>query len=259
MLRLLALGLSASATPASQARAQQLGPLVAAASDLQFALSEVRARYLADTGVEVRVSFGSSGNIARQITSGAPFEIFMSADEGYIGTIERAGMTRDAGRLYAIGRLALMVPHASRLQPDASLVDLRAALADGRLGKLAIANPEHAPYGRAAKEVLEGRGLWTALTGRVVMGETVSQAAQFAASGAVEAALIAQALAVAPPVASLGRFALIQEDWHAPLRQRMVLTRHAGIAAERFFTYLQGTDTRVILARYGFSLPADPG
>lgn len=259
VLRLLASALTVAALPAGQPLAQQPGALVAAASDLQFALTDVRARYLAQTGRDVRLSFGSSGNITRQIRSGAPFEIFMSADESYIADLERAGLTRDAGRLYAIGRLALMVPHGSPLRPDASLADLAAAVADGRLGKLAIANPAHAPYGRAAREVLQGRGLWEKLSGRLVLGENVSQAVQFAASGAAQAALIAQALAIAPPVAKLGQFALIPEDWHAPLRQRMVLTRNAGVAAEQFFAYLQGPEARAILARYGFSLPAGPG
>ena len=134
-------------------------PNVAAAADLKFALSEIAASYEKETGKAVKLSFGSSGNFARQIPQGAPFELFLSADEDYILKLAAAGLMQGDGRLYAIGRIALLVPHGSKLTADSELKDLGAALADGRVQRFAIANPEHAPYGRAARAALQRAGL----------------------------------------------------------------------------------------------------
>ncbi|MDF2782474.1 MAG: molybdenum transporter substrate-binding protein, partial [Geminicoccaceae bacterium] len=116
-------------------------PTVAAASDLQFALTEVANAFTAETGLDVRLAFGSSGNFARQIRQGAPFEIYLSADEDYVLSLARDGFTRDEGALYAVGRIVILVPLGSPLEADGSLEDLRAALEDGRVQKFAIANP----------------------------------------------------------------------------------------------------------------------
>lgn len=229
---------------------------VAAASDLQFVLGEIAARYQQETGHKVALSFGSSGNFARQIPQGAPFDLFLSADEEYILRLAEQGLLRDQGQLYAIGRLALLVPHGSPLQVDSGLRDLRAAVGDGRLQRLAIANPEHAPYGRAARAVLERAGLWSALQGRLVLGENVAQAAQFALSGSAQGGIVAWSLVKAPELARHGVATLIPESWHPPLRQRMALTRHASEDASRFYDYLQLPAARAIFERYGFSLPA---
>src|SRR5690625_1869513 len=129
--------------------------LVAAASDLQFALEELAARFTEESGRPLRLVFGSSGNLARQIEKGAPFEVFLSADESYVERLEQAGKTRDSGVIYALGRLALVLPATSPLEPDASLEGLKADLRAGRVTRFAIANPDHAPYGRAAREALE--------------------------------------------------------------------------------------------------------
>jgi molybdate transport system substrate-binding protein len=234
-------------------------PLIAAASDLQFALEEVAGAFQADTGLSVSLAMGSSGNFARQIRQGAPFQIFLSADEDYVLDLARDGFTRDEGVLYAIGRIVLLVPRGSPLAADASLADLAAALADGRLTRFAIANPEHAPYGRRAQEALRHAGLWEAIRPRLVYGENVSQAAQFATSGNAQGGIVAYSLALAPRVAALGAHVVIDEAWHSPLRQRMALLRDAGPVAERFFGYLQEPPARAILRRYGFLLPGEAG
>ncbi|HDR46989.1 MAG TPA: molybdate ABC transporter substrate-binding protein, partial [Geoalkalibacter subterraneus] len=130
-------------------------PAIAAAADLQFALQEIAARFQEETGLEVRLSFGSSGNFTHQIAQGAPFELFLSADENYVFYLAQKGLTRDQGTLYAIGRIVLFAPHGSPLCVDDSLQDLHAATTDGRIRRFAIANPEHAPYGRAAQAALQ--------------------------------------------------------------------------------------------------------
>jgi len=231
-------------------------PNVAAAADLKFALSEIAANYEKETGRAVKLTFGSSGNFARQIPQGAPFELFLSADEDYILKLAAAGLMQGDGRLYAIGRIALLVPHGSKLVADSELKDLGAALADGRVQRFAIANPEHAPYGRAARAALQRAGLWERIEGKLVLGENVGQAAQFATSGSAQGGIVAWSLVKSPEVAKLGSAALIPESWHPPLRQRMALTRKAGDDARRFYEYLQQPAARAVFERYGFSLPA---
>lgn len=222
-------------------------------------MGEVIAAFTAETGKAVRLVTGSSGNFSRQIRQGAPFALFLSADEDFILDLARDGFTRDGGDLYAVGRVVIVVPHGSPLKADGSLVDLKAALADGRVIHFAIANPEHAPYGRSAEEVLRHRGLWDAIQPKLVLGENVSQAAQFAASGNAQGGIIAYSLALAPQLAARSSFALIPEDWHSPLRQRMVLLKKAGPVAEQFYAYLRKPAARAILKRNGFVLPGEGG
>lgn len=248
---------AAIALAAGPAMAQDDAPVVAAAADLQFAIEEIAAAFAAETGQQVRLSLGSTGNFARQIREGAPFAIFMAADEQFIADLHAEGLTRDGGDLYGIGRLVVMAPHASALVPDAALNNLAALLDAGQISRFAIANPDHAPYGMRAREALIARGLWDDLQPVLVLGENVSQAAQFALSGNAEGGIIAYALALAPQIAPLGAYALIPEDWHAPLRQRMVLLRDAGPVAEAFYAYLMEPPARAIMAQYGFILPEE--
>lgn len=232
-------------------------PAVAAASDLKFALDEIVAEFSRDTGIEVRLTYGSSGNFARQIAQGAPYDLFLSADESFVLQLADRGLTRDRGTLYAIGRIALYAPQDSPLVPDPGLANLARRLADGSSGRIAIANPEHAPYGRAAEQALRSVDLWDRIAPRLVLGENVAQAAQFAASGNTDGGIIAYSLALAPPLRERGRFALLPESLHAPLRQRMVLTAQAPPGAQRLYEYLQLPVARAILERYGFLLPKD--
>lgn len=233
----------------------QTPPTVAAASDLQFAVEDIAARFEKETGYTLRLVFGSSGNFKAQIMQGAPFHLFMSADEGFVFALADAGKTVDRGHAYALGRIGIMVPVGSPLKADGELKDLAAALKDGRLQKFAIANPEHAPYGARAKEALQHVGLWDALKGKLVLGENISQTAQFATSGSTQGGIIAQSLALAPAVAPLGTFQRIPESWHQPLRQRMVLIKNAPPAAHAFYQYLSTPAAQAVLARYGFATP----
>ena len=232
-------------------------PTVAAASDLKFAIEEVAARFEKETGHRLRLVFGSSGNFKTQILQGAPFHLFMSADEGFVYELADAGKTLDRGRAYAVGRIGIIVPRGSPLTADGELKDLAAALKDGRLQKFAIANPDHAPYGARAKEALQHAGLWNSLQGKLVLGENISQAAQFATSGSTQGGIIAQSLALAPSVAKLGTFQLIPASWHQPLKQRMVLMRDAPPGARVFYDYLATPAAQEIMVRYGVAVPSN--
>lgn len=230
-------------------------PIVAAAASVQFALDEIIDSYYSRTGIHIRLSLGSSGNLSRQIRQGAPYQLFLSADEHYVRELASDGLTEGDGVLYSIGRLAIFIPHESPLTADGSLEDLRASITDGRLKRFAIANPEHAPYGRRAEEALRHAGLWEAIRARLIFGENVAQAAQFAASSNAQGGIVAYSLALSPPVSALGEFALIPADWHRPLRQRMVLVRGAGADARRFYEFLQQPPARVLFRKYGFEAP----
>lgn len=232
-------------------------PVIAGAADLKFALEEIAAAFRKDTMEKVNLVFGSTGNFYRQIGQGAPYGMFLSADEGFVFQLADAGKTVDRGDLYAVGRIVVLVPHGSPLKADGKLNDLAAALADGRLGKFAIANPEHAPYGKRAEEALRHAGLWEKIQNKLVLGENVSQAAQFATSGGAQGGIVAYSLALAPAVARLGSHALIPDSWHEPLRQRMVLLRGADGTTRAFYRYMQQPAARAIMKRYGFLLPGE--
>ena len=196
---------------------------VAAASNLKLALDEISVAYQRQTGTRVRIAYGSSGNFFRQIGQGAPFELFLSAAEDFVLRLAEQNLTVDRGALYAVGRIVLFLAKGSPLPAGAALDDIARALADGRLRRFAIANPEHAPYGRAAMQALRAVRLWDRIQPALVLGENVSQAAQFAASGSAEAGIFAYSLALAPAFARRRSSTLISRQLHEPLRQRMVL------------------------------------
>jgi molybdate transport system substrate-binding protein len=239
----------------SSAAIAQPRSIVAAASDLNFALTEIANQFARETGERVELVFGSSGTLTRQVRDGAPFEMFLSADEAFVEELASAGLTRNGGTLYAVGRIVLFAPADSPLHPRDGLDGLARLLAGGRVTRFAIANPAHAPYGRAAEAVLRKRGIWNDLQPRLVLGENVSQAAQFATTGNAVGGIIAYSLALAPSLQNRGTYALIPDADHAPLRQRMVLLKRAGPVVERFYRYLQEASARAILERYGFTLP----
>ncbi|TFH86058.1 molybdate ABC transporter substrate-binding protein [Billgrantia azerbaijanica] len=244
------------------AGAAQAGtPIVAVASSLQFAFPELMAAFRDATGQDVRVNYGASGNFRRQISQGAPFELFLSADEVSVLALHEEGRLEDAGTVYAIGRLVWLQRRGEDVLPDGEtpLAAVRAALdahaaGDGR-ERIALANPEHAPYGVAARQALQHAGLWAASEPLRVMGENVAQAAQFALASDSRGGLVAQSLAVAPAVAARSEYVPIPDDWHARLAQRMALVEGAGDAARALYAWLQQDAAREILARYGFEPP----
>ena len=237
------------------APAQAAAPIVAAASDLQFALTEAADQFQQETGHALRLNFGSSGNFRRQIAQGAPFELYLSADERYVQALYEEGYTQDEGVIYAIGRLVWLqrAERGDLPNEEAPLEAVQAALEAGTIERIALANPEHAPYGVAAQQALEHAGLWEQTEPLRILGENVSQAAQFALSDDARGGLVAYSLALAPTLGERSEYVLIPEDWHSPLRQRMVLTNQAGEIATAFYQWLQEDEGQSILRNYGFN------
>lgn len=245
------LGLASDVRAGAQSRA----PRIAAASSLNFALKAIGDRYTQQSGQRVDVVFGASGALARQILEGAPFDAFLAADEEFPARLSAAGLTTDQGVVYATGRLVIFAPTGSPLQTDARLDGLSRLLAAGGVSRFAIANPEIAPYGRAAEAVLRRHQLWDRVRPVLARGDTVAQAAQFATSGNAVGALVAESLVKGPELTGRGTYALIPADEHPPLHQRMVLLKRAVAGTDAFYRYLQSADARSILRRYGFETP----
>jgi molybdate transport system substrate-binding protein len=245
LLTLLALYISASLA--------QTAPTVAAASDLKFALEEIAANYKTDKGRDLKMVFGSSGVLWQQIKNGAPFAMFLSADEAYIDDLQKNGSTIDGGSLYAIGRIVLLGKKNSpiKLSPDKDslMKSIQAAK------KIAIANPDHAPYGRAAKEFLMSMGVWELIESKLVFGENISQATIFALTGSADFAISALSLATAPAIKAQATYVLIPDQLHKPLRQKMVLIKNHAPSATDFYQYLQEPKSKQIMTRYGFLVP----
>lgn len=229
---------------------------VAAAADLKFALDEViHAFHARQSSIRVTPIYGSSGSFHTQISQGAPFDIYLSADVAYVDRLIDAGLAeRDSRFIYAFGRLVIW----ARKESPIDLENLGfSALTNESVRRIAIANPAHAPYGRAAEAALRGHALYDQVRDRLVLGENIAQAAQFVESGAAEIGIIALSLALSPAMQDHGKMRLIPLEDHPPLEQGgAVLTRSTDSeAARRFTAFLLGDEGRVILARYGFLLP----
>lgn len=227
---------------------------VAAAADLRVALPELARVFAARTGHVAQLSFGASQTLYRQIHEGAPFAVFLSADDALPARLFDEGRSIDAGHPYAIGALALVTAPGVTIDAGDDWSGLAAALKDGRITRFAIANPDTAPYGRAAKQALESRGLWHATDGRRVLGENVAQTAQFVQSGGAQAGLVGGALAHAE-AARFGQVTPVPVAWHAPLRQAVVVMKDAPAAARDFAAFVLGAQGRAMLQQHGFTLP----
>ena len=228
-------------------------PIIAAAASVKFALQDIATAFRQDTGKTVRCSFSSSGNLTRQIQQGAPFELFLSANTHYVDQLQQQKLAQSNKIVYALGRLVLLSAAGSPLTLNEQLQGIKQAIKNGRLQHFAIANPEHAPYGVAAREALQHQGLWAVIQSHLVLGENVAQAAQFAASGAAQAGLISYSLALAPALQDKTLYVLIPQSFHQPLEQAMVLLNNAGDTAEQFYQYIQQDTARDILSRYGYT------
>ena len=230
---------------------------VAAAADLNAALPELAAEYQRQTGNSVKLAFGSSGSLFSQIQNGAPFDMFFSADEDYPRQLVEAGVAeRSSLYRYAVGKLVVWVPASSSLEVEQSGIKV---LLDRSVKKIAIANPQHAPYGRAAEAALRHFGIYEQAAPRLVLGENVSQAAQFVESGSAQAGLIALSHALSPSLKGKGRYWIVPADAHPPLNQAAVILARSSPKQEaaNFLAFLKTPQAIEVLRRYGFAIPEE--
>jgi molybdate transport system substrate-binding protein len=255
-LGVLALAGRILAAPSAQPAAPQNACVVtvAAASDLTYAMKEIAAEFEKAAGCSVRVSYGSSGNFETQIENGAPFDVFFSADIEYPKKLEAQGLAAPGSTyLYGIGRVILWARNDSKLDVSKGLDALR----DPSVKKIAIANPLHAPYGRAAEEALRKAGVYDAIKDRLVLGENISQTAEFAETGNADAGILALSLVLSPALKDKGRYFLIPENLYTPIQQGVVVLRASKNlqGAQAFLDYIKTPAGTAILERYGFVLP----
>ena len=239
----------------SLATAQEI--TVAAAADMSVALPDLVATYTKKTGQTVKLSFGASGNLTNQIRNGAPFDVFFSADEQYPQQLINEGLAaKDTLYRYAVGRLVLWVPNDSPL--DLSKLGIQALL-DPAVKKISIANPATAPYGRAAEAALRHFGIYDQVSSRLVLGESVSQAAQFVESGNAQAGLIALSHALAPAMKDKGRYWTVPLDAYPTLNQAVVVISRSKQqdAARKFLEFMRSPEAASLLTGYGFSLSVE--
>ena len=237
-------------TAASAFAQQEL--TVAAAADLQSVMQEIASRFEKTAGAHVKLSFGSSGNFFAQIQNGAPFDLFFSADVDYPKKLDAAGLAAPGSLYqYARGRIVLWVPKNSPVDVSKGL----SAVADPAVRKLAIADPTHAPYGRAAQAALQKSGLWNDVSVKLVLGQNISQTAQFVQSGNADAGILALSLVLSPAMKDQGKYFEIQQELYPPLQQAAIIlsrSQHKELA-ERFMQFLKSDQIRALLKQYGFS------
>jgi molybdate transport system substrate-binding protein len=234
---------------------------VAAAADLTFAFKGVSAQFQQQSTDQLRISYGSSGNFFSQIKNGAPYDLFFSADVQYPQKLEAAGLV-EPGTIYkyAAGKIVIWVPAASKVDLSRGLN----ALLDPSIRKIAIANPEHAPYGRAAVAAMQHDAIYDKVQGKVVMGEDISQTAQFVQSGNADVGILALSLALAPPMRERGHFVIIPPNYYPPIIQAACVIRATKqlALAKRFLEFMKQPATVAKMEEYGFVVPtavADPG
>jgi molybdate transport system substrate-binding protein len=224
---------------------------VAAASDLSAAMQKLGPAFTRQTGVQLKFSFGSSGNFFAEIRNGAPFDVFLSADRSYPETLEGTGKVDRGTTFYARGKLVVWVPNRFSLEPSA---DNLKVLTSSNVSKIAIANPDHAPYGRAAVAAMVHFKVYDQVKPKLVLGENISQTAQFAQSGNADVGLIALSLALSDTMKKSGRYAVLAPDSYPALDQVAVVLRSSQNkeAAHRFVEFLVSPAAQKILSEYGF-------
>ena len=227
---------------------------IAAAADLNFAFKELIAEYEKIGGNHVKATFGSSGSFYAQIQHGAPFDLYFSADSTYPKKLEEAGLVvRGSFYRYAVGRIVLWTRHESGLDVTQGIEALRQPAAR----KIAIANPKHAPYGRAAVAAMEHFTIYEDVKDRLVLGENISQAAQFVESGAADVGIIALSLALAPAMHAKGTHWEFPARSHPPLEQAAVILKSSTRQelAKQFLEFMKSVRGQAIMKRYGFDVP----
>jgi molybdate transport system substrate-binding protein len=226
--------------------------LIAAAADLQYAFDEIGTLFEEETGAKITFSYGSSGTLAQQIEQGLPADLYSSANIDYVDRLrEKALLIDDTQQVYAIGRLAL----ASSTKAGVTVGELEDLLRP-EVEKVAIADPEHAPYGRAAEEALKSAGLWVQLKPKLVYGQNVMTATEYVRSGNAEAGLVALALVISEPSVT---YVTVDESLHQPIHQALAVlkgTKNEELA-RRFVAFVRGPAGQAVLEKYGFAVPGE--
>jgi molybdate transport system substrate-binding protein len=227
---------------------------VAAAADLQFVMQDVGARFQQETGKSVKLTFGSSGNFAQQLQNGAPFDMFFSANLDYPKQLEAAGLTEPGTSYqYAIGKIVLWVPNDSKLNVSVGLK----ALLDPSIRKIAIANPQHAPYGKAAVAAMQRENIYGQVKDKFVLGENISQTALFVVSGSADVGIVALSLALSPNMKDNGRYSEVPSTDYPPIQQACVIMRSSKNKdlAQQFLKFIQSSQIKELFQKYGFAIP----
>lgn len=234
------------------AAAQQI--TVAAAADLQFAMQEIASRFQKETGKSVHLVFGSSGSFFQELQNGAPFDMFFSADLDYAKKLEAAGLTEPGTYYqYASGKIVIWIPSDSKLDLQSGLQ----VLLDPSIKKIAIANPQHAPYGKAAVAALERGKLYDKVQQKFVFGENISQTASFVMSGSADVGIVALSLALSPNMKDKGRYAEIPSGEYPPIEQACVVLGSSKNkeTAVQFLAFIKTPAMADVLRAYGFNVP----
>ena len=226
---------------------------VAVAANMKDAFTEIAAAYRTPGKPEMRVIYGSSGNFTTQILNGAPFNLFIAADEHFPLELYKNGKTVDEGAVYAIGKLAIITKTSSGIQLLYSKADMAKAIA--KANKVAIAKPELAPYGRAAVQYLKAEGLWDLAKDKLVYADNVGAATTYVVSGAADIGFTAFSLAKSPELAKQTSFLLVDSNLYEPIKQRMVLIKGAPQEAADLYRFMQGSQAKAILQKYGYTTP----
>jgi molybdate transport system substrate-binding protein len=227
---------------------------VAAAADLQFAMQDISSRFQQQTKQPVKVIYGSSGNFAQQLQNGAPFDMFFSANLDYPKQLEAAGLiVPDSFYQYAKGKIVIWIPNDSAVDIHSGVQ----SLLQPAVKKIAIANPQHAPYGKAAVAAMQKGGVYENVKDKLVLGENISQTASFVASGSVDVGIIALSLALSPNMKEKGRFAEIPSADYPPIEQACVIMRSSKNAAvaKAFLDFIKSDAIKDALRSYGFEVP----
>ncbi len=228
---------------------------VAAAADLQFAMQDIAGRFQKETGKTVKPIYGSSGNFLQQIQNGAPFDIFFSANLDYPNKLEAAGLTEPGSYYqYARGKIVIWIPSDSKLDLSSGMK----VLLDPSVKKIAIANPQHAPYGQAAVAALQRENIYDKIKDKFVLGENISQTASFVVSGAADVGIVALSLAVSPNMKGKGRYIEIPVGEYPPIEQACVILRSSKNkeAAREFLSFVKTPAMADVLRSYGFEVQA---
>ena len=248
------LGAAAAQENAPAAKTSE-APSIAAAASLRYALDEIAKRFERETGKSVKLTYGATGNLVTQIEASAPFQVLFAADEKSVKKLAAGGLTDGDPVVFAQGALSIAAPKESAVGVDADMNGLKEALAAGTVKHISIANPETAPYGRAAQEALGRAGLLEQAQPLFVVGENIGQAATFISTGAADVGFIAKSLAISQEIAPRIRSAVLPQTLYAPINHGLAVIKGAGETAKAFVAFVRGPKGREVLEASGFSVP----